>query len=311
MWGFGKRKCKECGTELAEMEAVGDRVDDLMRASAMAAEPLQNICARCRVGLAKGTQSMTANLHEIEARRVANITVSPVPEPTVSTTLPEPQPEMAEPDAYTPTYSHGGGYKTNDELLEDRDEAYRQIKADLDQGSVGVLLDWLVTTKTGRTVALWLFLFFVFAFQLFDNDQDNSLPETSPTTEYSPPEATPAPADAAPAPPLPPPPPPVSSADAGRGPVPKGNPGNWITTNDYPSRALAKEQKGTTAFDLTISPEGRVSACQITQSSGHAELDKATCSLLTRRARFQPARDDTGQPTTGIWASRVRWEIPD
>lgn len=92
--------------------------------------------------------------------------------------------------------------------------------------------------------------------------------------------------------------------------VPKGNPGNWATTNDYPSRALREERAGTTGFRVTIGPDGKVTDCQVTSSSGHADLDEATCSNIRRRARFTPATDGEGQPTTGSYSSRVRWVIP-
>lgn len=49
--------------------------------------------------------------------------------------------------------------------------------------------------------------------------------------------------------------------------------------------------------ELTISPTGRVTACTIVQSSGHADLDKLACDTVTRRARFTPARDKDGKPT--------------
>jgi protein TonB len=93
--------------------------------------------------------------------------------------------------------------------------------------------------------------------------------------------------------------------------TPRGNPGNWATTNDYPSRALREEREGVTGFRVTVSAEGRVTGCDITSSSGSPDLDEATCSNVTRRARFNPATDGEGQPTTGSYAGRVRWVIPE
>ena len=113
---------------------------------------------------------------------------------------------------------------------------------------------------------------------------------------------------AAPTPtPPPPPPPPVAKRP---NPIPKGNPGNWANTNDYPSRALQQEREGTTGFRVTVGANGRVTDCQISSSSGHPDLDTATCTNVTRRARFDPALDGNGQPTTGTYSNRVRWQIP-
>lgn len=92
---------------------------------------------------------------------------------------------------------------------------------------------------------------------------------------------------------------------------PKGNPGNWATTNDYPTRALREERAGVTGFRVTCTPEGRVGSCQITSSSGSPDLDEATCSNVTRRARFNPATDGEGQPTSGSYTGRIRWVIPE
>ena len=92
--------------------------------------------------------------------------------------------------------------------------------------------------------------------------------------------------------------------------TPKGNPANWATTNDYPTRALREEREGTTGFRVTVGPDGRVTSCSVTSSSGSPDLDEATCSNVTRRARFNPATDGEGNPTTGQYSSRVRWVIP-
>ena len=93
-------------------------------------------------------------------------------------------------------------------------------------------------------------------------------------------------------------------------PVPRGNPGNWANTNDYPSRALQQEREGIVGFRTTIDPNGRVIDCQIISSSGHPDLDQATCTNVTRRARFDPAVDEDGNAVTGTYSNRVRWQIP-
>lgn len=134
-----------------------------------------------------------------------------------------------------------------------------------------------------------------------------SPPPTVQTVATPPPAITLVPRAAPPAPAAPPPPPPVAKRP---NPIPKGNPGNWANTNDYPSRALQQEREGTTGFRVTVGPDGKVQACQITSSSGHADLDDATCKNVTRRARFEPALDSNGSPTSGSYSNRVRWQIP-
>ena len=129
------------------------------------------------------------------------------------------------------------------------------------------------------------------------------------TVQIPPPAAPIVPTAAPPAPAAPPPPPPPPVAKRPN-PIPKGNPGNWANTNDYPSRALQQEREGTTGFRVTVGANGRVTDCQISSSSGHPDLDQATCTNVTRRARFDPALDGSGNPTTGTYSNRVRWQIP-
>ncbi|MDE2595784.1 MAG: energy transducer TonB [Sphingomonadales bacterium] len=92
--------------------------------------------------------------------------------------------------------------------------------------------------------------------------------------------------------------------------VPKGNPGAWVTTNDYPSRALREEREGTTGIRLSVGPDGKATGCTVTASSGSPDLDDAACANAQRRARFTPAMDGEGQPTSGSFSTRVRWQIP-
>jgi len=157
-------------------------------------------------------------------------------------------------------------------------------------------------------------------------------PEEIPETQPPPPVAPPPPISIAPSPPpiqtqptIPPPaplavrvPPPAPVAPPPPPPPrvqpkvasPKGQPGNWANSNDYPSRALREEKEGVTRFSVQVDASGRVSNCSVTGSSGTPELDSTTCSLITRRGRFNPATDGNGNPTGGSWSSSVRWQIP-
>jgi protein TonB len=116
-------------------------------------------------------------------------------------------------------------------------------------------------------------------------------------TVAAPPPAPP-PIILAPPPPAPPPPKPAT---------PRNNPADWATSNDYPSRALREDREGTATFRVTIDGDGRVASCQIVQSSGHADLDEATCKNVERRARFRKPSEGYGT----VYTNRVRWVIPD
>lgn len=84
----------------------------------------------------------------------------------------------------------------------------------------------------------------------------------------------------------------------------------WITTDDYPTAALRQDIQGTVVISVMIGTDGRVRSCLVTQSSGSKLLDDATCRLYTARARFTPARDADGNPTTAQRTDRYRWQIP-
>jgi protein TonB len=92
---------------------------------------------------------------------------------------------------------------------------------------------------------------------------------------------------------------------------PRNDPGSWVTTADYRSSWINREMVGTARFRLEVAADGKVQNCTITTSSGHPELDAATCALVTRRARFDAAKDETGARTTGSYASSVKWELPE
>lgn len=85
----------------------------------------------------------------------------------------------------------------------------------------------------------------------------------------------------------------------------------YFSSDDYPATAAPYAVEGDSAFRLTIGPNGRVSDCAITASSGSSALDWAACRLLTSRARFQPALDRKGRPTTGISVGRIEWRLPE
>ena len=91
---------------------------------------------------------------------------------------------------------------------------------------------------------------------------------------------------------------------------PIGSPGDWVSTDDYPSAALAEDRTGITAFRLQVNAKGEVSNCEISVSSGHSDLDNATCDLVSMRARFKPAMDNQGKAVPGTYSNKVRWQIP-
>ncbi|UIP06409.1 TonB family protein [Erythrobacter sp. SDW2] len=87
--------------------------------------------------------------------------------------------------------------------------------------------------------------------------------------------------------------------------------GNWVTDDDYRSSWVTRRWEGTVGFRLTVGTDGKVKDCTVTQSSGYEALDDATCSLVRKRARFDPGKNDRGETASGNFSSAVRWHIPD
>jgi protein TonB len=110
------------------------------------------------------------------------------------------------------------------------------------------------------------------------------------------------------APPAPPPPPPphkTVSAQSARGDV-----RTLFSADDYPASAQAAGAEGTAQAQLTIGTDGRVVGCNLIKSTGNGALDSATCNILRRRAKFTPARDSNGNPTTDTYTTPpIRWQL--
>ncbi|MFA5965381.1 MAG: energy transducer TonB [Sphingomonas sp.] len=108
-----------------------------------------------------------------------------------------------------------------------------------------------------------------------------------------------------PAPPAPPPKP-VVSQRAGL----KGDVSRFFGPDAYPPSAIRAEAQGRVVASLSVGPDGRVSSCTVTSSSGNSDLDDATCRIARSKVRFTPAKDDAGNPTASTFTLPVRWVLP-
>lgn len=84
--------------------------------------------------------------------------------------------------------------------------------------------------------------------------------------------------------------------------------GNVFSDDDFPSASRAAEEEGVTRVSYLIGVDGRVTECQVTQSSGFKRLDDATCNIIQRRFRFNPATRE-GQPVPERRSQPVRWKL--
>ena len=91
-------------------------------------------------------------------------------------------------------------------------------------------------------------------------------------------------------------------------PIPRSK--DLVTDTDYPPSALREGRSGRTFFKVQVSTGGMVTKCIVTGTSGSADLDEATCSIVQRRARFSLALDKDGKATDGEYSNSIRWQIP-
>ena len=91
---------------------------------------------------------------------------------------------------------------------------------------------------------------------------------------------------------------------------PEANLPSFFSTDDYPREALVNSQIGTVGVLIWIEATGRVSTCEVVESSASPVLERTTCNILTKRAEFSPARDAAGRAIRAPKFSRIRWELP-
>lgn len=126
----------------------------------------------------------------------------------------------------------------------------------------------------------------------------STIPPPAPPARVIPP---PAPAGPPPAPPAP------SQARGAR----TKNERSWAARiqENYPARALREEIEGTVGVRVSVTPDGRATGCSVTASSGSDILDAAACAGMERYARFDPALDNAGNPTTGSYSTRITYKL--
>ena len=88
---------------------------------------------------------------------------------------------------------------------------------------------------------------------------------------------------------------------------PKAELAAFFSTEDYPSEAWSTGKGGTVGVLIWVEATGRVSTCEVIETSAAAVLEKATCDVLIKRAKFNPAKDAAGRTVRAPSFGRVRW----
>ena len=76
-----------------------------------------------------------------------------------------------------------------------------------------------------------------------------------------------------------------------------------IPDREYRRFAATGASSGTVAISIRVNPDGSVSNCRVTRSSGNPYADSLMCQLTVQYVRFSPALDPSGRPI----AQDVTW----
>lgn len=92
---------------------------------------------------------------------------------------------------------------------------------------------------------------------------------------------------------------------------PKGRLRGVFQPNDYPNKELEAGIGGTVGVRLRVETDGKVSECVVVEPSGAPGLDKQTCAVARRRARYSPALGKDLKPLWSFTFERITWMVID
>ena len=90
------------------------------------------------------------------------------------------------------------------------------------------------------------------------------------------------------------------------------SPKNWRLSRaqpvDYPPSSWVADEEGVVGFRVQLNKDGRVEACEVTESSGFPALDAKTCEIQMERGEYFLDLDDNGEPIAAPYEGQQRWE---
>lgn len=100
---------------------------------------------------------------------------------------------------------------------------------------------------------------------------------------------------------------PLIEASLKRRAYPVGNPGSWMTQDDYPDGPARKGQNGQVAFRLDVDEQGKVTACHVLYRTDPDGFADHTCNLMMKRAHMAPAIDALGKAVRSYFIGKALW----
>ena len=79
---------------------------------------------------------------------------------------------------------------------------------------------------------------------------------------------------------------------------------------NYPPGARQRGEQGRVAFSVTIEPDGTLSQCEVTESSGFSGLDQETCDIMVRYGQLKPVMGADGRAIRVKQPGFITWKLP-
>lgn len=85
--------------------------------------------------------------------------------------------------------------------------------------------------------------------------------------------------------------------------------GDINSASDFPVPSGGRQARFGTSVTvyMTVTPEGRATACRVVRPSPDREADAIVCRLAEQRFRFRPATDSNGNPVAATYGWRQEW----
>jgi hypothetical protein len=80
---------------------------------------------------------------------------------------------------------------------------------------------------------------------------------------------------------------------------PTRDPATWLTIRDFGLATTSQSAAYTVVFRLAVGADGKPTDCRVIESAGNVDLTGA-CRALSSRARYEPARDSSGNPIRSV-----------
>ena len=95
----------------------------------------------------------------------------------------------------------------------------------------------------------------------------------------------------------------------GDGGIPPRQTGGRLRYSDLPPERRAVGIGGSVGVRYSVETDGRVGVCDVTRTSGYADMDALTCRLIQARFRFRPSRDPDGRPVRSFIVENHSWIV--